>query len=275
LGEANQPRGWEWFYQNIGHENCPIIDTWWQTETGGFMIAPCSGIQNYPLKPGSATLPLPGIDPAVVDSGGKEIPRNQTGYIVIRKPWPGMLMDVYGSPELYQKVYWSRFPGWYTPGDYAMKDKDNYYWLLGRADEVIKVAGPRISPAELEHALVGHSSVAEAAAAAKPDEVKGEGIVLFVTLVKGTEETDKLKSELVKHLRTSIGTVATPEEIIFVDKLPKTRSGKIMRRVLKAVASGTGIGDITTLDDQTTVDEANQAYEELSQAAKAARESGT
>jgi acetyl-CoA synthetase len=268
VGEAINPEAWEWYYHNIGHENCPIVDTWWQTETGGFMISPCPGIQSYPLKPGSATLPMPGIDPIVVDAEGNENPPNKTGYIVIRKPWPGMLQDVYNAPEVYKKTYWSRFPGWYMPGDYSMKDEDGYWWLLGRADEVIKVAGHRISTAELEHAIVGHSTVAEAAATAKPDEVKGEAIVIFVILRKGHQPSGELKKELVRHLRTAIGTVATPEEIIFVEKLPKTRSGKIMRRVLKAVASGQNIGDVTTLDDQTSVEEAQQAYEELKDAAR-------
>lgn len=263
VGEAINPEAWEWFYKNIGKESCPIIDTWWQTEAGGFMISPCVGIQTFPLKPGSATLPMPGIDTAVVDANGKEVPPNTTGYIVVRRPWPGMMLDVYGASDLYQKVYWSRFPGWYVPGDFAMKDDDGYWWLLGRADEVIKVAGHRISTAELEHATVGHASVAEAAATAKPDDVKGESIVLFVTLREGVSPSDELKKGLVKHLRTAIGTVATPEEVLFVDKLPKTRSGKIMRRVLKAVASGTIIGDTTTLDDQTSVQEAQEAYEEL------------
>jgi acetyl-CoA synthetase len=267
VGEAINPEAWEWYYKYVGNENCPIVDTWWQTETGGFMISPCVGIQSYPLKPGSATLPMPGVDPVVLDADGKELGVNQTGFIAIRKPWPGMLLDVYGAPEIYQKTYWSRFPGFYAPGDYSMKDQDGYWWLLGRADEVIKVAGHRISTAELEHAVVGHTAVAEAAAAAKPDEVKGEAIVLFVILRKGVEPSADIKKELVKHLRSAIGTVATPEEVIFVDKLPKTRSGKIMRRVLKAVASGTGIGDVTTLDDQTSVEEAMQAYEELKAAA--------
>ncbi len=268
VGEAINPEAWEWFYRNIGKENCPIVDTWWQTEAGGFMISPCVGIQSYPLKPGSATFPMPGIDPIVVDANGQEVPPNTTGYIVIRRPWPGMMLDVFGAPDLYQKVYWSRFPGWYMPGDFALKDDDGYWWLLGRADEVIKVAGHRISTAELEHATVGHASVTEAAVAAKPDDVKGESIVLFVTLCDGVKPSDDLRKDLVKHLRTVIGTVATPEEILFVDKLPKTRSGKIMRRVLKAVASGTKIDDITTLDDQTSVQEAQAAYEELRRACR-------
>ena len=263
VGEAINPEAWGWFYRNIGKENCPIVDTWWQTEAGGFMISPSVGIQGFPLKPGSATLPMPGIDAVVVDNNGKEVPANTTGYIVIRRPWPGMMLDVYGASDLYKQVYWSRFPGWYMPGDFAMQDEDGYWWLLGRADEVIKVAGHRISTAELEHATVGHTSVAEAAVAAKPDDVKGESVVLFVTLREGTLPSDSLKQEITKHLRAAIGTVATPDEVLFVDKLPKTRSGKIMRRVLKAVASGTGIGDVTSLDDQTSVQEIQDAYEEL------------
>ncbi len=268
VGEAINPEAWEWYYRNIGHENCPIVDTWWQTETGGFMISPCPGIQSYPLKPGSATFPMPGVDPVVVDADGSETPASKTGYIVIRKPWPGMLLDVYGAPEVYKKTYWSRFPGCYMPGDFSMKDEDGYWWLLGRADEVIKVAGHRISTAELEHAIVGHATVAEAAATAKPDEVKGEAIVIFVVLRKDLQHSSELKKELVRYLRKAIGTVATPEEIIFVEKLPKTRSGKIMRRVLKAVASCQDIGDVTTLDDQTSVEEARQAYEELKEEAR-------
>jgi len=267
VGEAINPEAWRWYYKYIGNENCPIIDTWWQTETGGFMIAPCAGIQSYPLKPGSATLPLPGVDPVVLDVDGNEAGPNKTGFIAIRKPWPGMLLDVYGNSELYQKTYWSRFPGYYAPGDYSMKDDDGYWWLLGRADEVIKVSGHRISTAELEHAVVGHSAVAEAAATAKPDDVKGEAIVLFVILRNDHVGSAELKKEVVKYMRTAIGTVATPDDVIFVDKLPKTRSGKIMRRVLKAVAAGAPIGDVTTLDDQTSVEEVIAAYEELKVAA--------
>ncbi|MCL2140057.1 MAG: acetate--CoA ligase [Dehalococcoidia bacterium] len=263
VGEAINPEAWRWYYKYIGAENCPIVDTWWQTETGGFMISPCIGIQTYPLKPGSATFPMPGVDPVVLDSNGQEAGLNKTGVIAIRKPWPGMLLDVYQNAELYQKTYWSRFPGYYAPGDFSMKDDDGYWWLLGRADEVIKVSGHRISTAELEHAIVGHNAVAEAAATAKPDEVKGEAIVLFVILHAGSVGSTDQKKEIIKYMRTAIGTVATPDDVIFVDKLPKTRSGKIMRRVLKAVASGTPIGDVTTLDDQTSVEEVIAAYEEL------------
>ena len=267
VGEAINPEAWRWYYKYIGNENCPIVDTWWQTETGGFMISPCVGIQTYPLKPGSATFPMPGVDPVVLDSDGKEVGPNKTGIIAIRKPWPGMLLDVYGNSELYKQTYWSRFPGFYAPGDYSMKDDNGYWWLLGRADEVIKVSGHRISTAELEHAVVNHNAVAEAAAAAKPDEIKGEAIVLFVILRNTQTGSDELKKEITKYMRTAIGTVATPDDVIFVAKLPKTRSGKIMRRVLKAVASGTPIGDVTTLDDQTSVEEVLSAYEELKAAA--------
>ncbi|AGG08165.1 MULTISPECIES: acetate--CoA ligase [Dehalococcoides] len=268
VGEPINPEAWEWYYKNIGHENCPISDTWWQTETGGFMITPCPGIQSFPLKPGSATLPLPGVDPVVVDAEGKILPANETGFIAIRKPWPGIMLGIYNGDELYKKTYWSRFPGWYCPGDFSMKDSDGYLWLLGRADEVIKVAGHRISTAELEHALVGHSSVAEAAVASRPDEVKGEAIVVFVTLKKNVEASAEVKRELTHHLRSAIGTIATPEEIIFVEKLPKTRSGKIMRRLLKAVANEVPIGDTTTLDDETSVNEARAAFDELLAARK-------
>ena len=227
------------------------------------MLSPAPGIEPIPLKPGSATLPLPGVDASVVDAGGNELPPHQTGYLVIKKPWPGMLLDIYGNPERYQKAYWSRFPGWYYTGDYAMRDRDGYFWLLGRADEVIKVAGHRISTAELEAAAISHPAVVEVAATTKPDPVKGMAIVLFVTLKKGQPSSDSLKRDIIKHIRRVIGPIATPEEVFFVQSLPKTRSGKIMRRLLKAVASGESIGDTTTLDDETSIDEAKRAYQSL------------
>jgi acetyl-CoA synthetase len=267
VGEPINPEAWLWYYRNIGHSRIGISDTWWQTETGGFMISPTPGIQVHSLKPGSATKPMPGIVADVVDADGNELPNGQTGFIVIRKPWPGMLLDIYRNPELYQQTYWSRFPGNYLPGDYCMKDQDNFLWLLGRADEVIKVAGHRISTAELESAIVGHSAVAEAAATSRPDEIKGEAIIMFVTLRKGTPPSVEIKNELTRHLRATIGTLATPEEIFFVNLLPKTRSGKIMRRLLKAVATGATVGDTSTLDDGASVDEAKAAFAELSQGA--------
>ena len=263
VGEPINPEAWHWYYKYIGGERCPVVDTWWQTETGGIMISPTPGIEPVPLKPGSATFPLPGVDAAVVDADGKETSPGQTGFLIIRKPWPGMLVDIYGDPQRYQESYWSRFPGSYYTGDFAMRDEDGYFWLLGRADEVLKVAGHRIGTTELEDAAISHSAVTEAAVTGKPDEVKGEGIVLFVTLKADISPSAGLREELVQHLRRVIGPVATPDEVYFVDSLPKTRSGKIMRRVLKAVASGQSVGDLTTLENEASVEEVKKAYEGL------------
>jgi len=263
VGEAINPEAWNWYYKYIGGERCPIVDTWWQTETGGIMISPTPGIEAIPLKPGSATFPLPGVDAAVVDAEGKETPPGQTGLLIIRKPWPGLLLDIYGDPKRYEESYWSRFPGAFYTGDFAMRDEDGYFWVLGRADEVLKVAGHRLGTAELEDAVVGHQSVAEAAVVGKPDPVKGEALVLFVTLKASVSPSPGLKEEIARHLRHAIGPVATPDEIYFVDSLPKTRSGKIMRRVLKAVASGGELGDLTTLADEASVEEVKRAYESL------------
>jgi len=263
VGEPINPEAWQWYYKNIGREKCPIVDTWWQTETGGIMISPTPGIEPIPLKPGSATFPLPGIDAAVVDSDGKETAPNQTGYLIIRKPWPGLLLDVYGDPQRYKEAYWSRFPGSYYTGDFAMRDEDGYFWLLGRADEVLKVAGHRIGTAELESAAVSHPAVAEAAVASKPDSLKGEAIVLFVTLKKEVSPSPDLRKKIAEHLRRVIGPIATPDEVYFVESLPKTRSGKIMRRVIKAVAMGKSLGDLTTIEDETSVDDVKRAYESL------------
>ena len=268
VGESINPEAWQWYYKYIGGERCPIVDTWWQTETGGIMISPTPGIEPIPLKPGSATFPLPGVDAAVVDAEGKETPPGQTGFLIIRKPWPGLLIDIYGDPQRYKKSYWSRFPGSYYTGDFAMRDEDGYFWLLGRADEVLKVAGHRIGTAELEDATISHPAVAEVAVAGKPDPVKGEAIVLFITLKKDVTPSSSLKKELVQHLRRVIGPVATPEEIYFVESMPKTRSGKIMRRVLKAVACGESCGDLTTLEDEASVEEVKRAYESLRKASK-------
>lgn len=261
VGEPINPEAWYWYYKNIGKERCPIVDTWWQTETGGTMLSPTPGIESIPLKPGSAAFPLPGVDAAVVDAEGNQLPPGQTGLLIIRKPWPGMLLDIYGDPQLYKDSYWSRFPGSYYTGDFAMRDEDGYFWLLGRADEVLKVAGHRIGTAELEDAAVSHPAVAEAAVASKPDEIKGDAIVLFITLKDNVSPSPDLKKELGKHLRNVIGPIATPDEVYFVESLPKTRSGKIMRRVLKAIASGQSPGDLTTLEDEASVEEAKKAYE--------------
>ncbi len=266
VGEPINPEAWHWFYRHIGEERCPIVDTWWQTETGGIMISPTPGIEPVPLKPGSATFPLPGVDAAVVDAEGKELPPGQRGYLVIRKPWPGMLLDIYGDPQRYQESYWSRFPGMYYAGDFALRDEDGYFWILGRADEVLKVAGHRLGTAELEDAAVSHPAVAEAAVVGKPDPVKGEAIVLFLTLKQDVTPSAELRKEIIGHLRETIGPVATPEEIYFTRLLPKTRSGKIMRRLLKAIALGQELGDVTTLEDEASLEEVRKAYQRFKEA---------
>jgi acetyl-CoA synthetase len=263
VGEPINPEAWLWYYHNVGGERCPIVDTWWQTETGGFMISLAPGIECLPLKPGSAGFPLPGIDAAVVNEQGEPTPQGEKGLLVIRKPWPGMLLTLHGDPERYKQTYWERFPGSYYTGDYAVRDEEGYFWLLGRADEVIKVAGHRLGTLELENAVVSHPAVAECGAVSKPDPVKGEAIVLFVILRDGYEASPALEKELVAHIRKSVGPIATPERLFFVEKLPKTRSGKIMRRVLKAVATEAAVGDVTTLEDGASVDEVKAAYEEL------------
>ena len=268
VGEPINPEAWHWYYRNIGKERCPIVDTWWQTETGGTMLSPTPGIEAIPLKPGSAAFPLPGVDAAVVDAEGAEVGAGETGLLIIRRPWPGMLLDVYGDPQRYKDSYWSRFPGAYYTGDFAMRDEDGYFWLLGRADEVLKVAGHRIGTAEIEDAAVSHPAVSEAAVAGKPDPVKGESIVLFVTLREGTPPSPELKKQIAAHLRENIGPIAAPDEVYFVDSLPKTRSGKIMRRVLKAVTLGQSLGDLTTLENEASVEELKRAYEGLKKAAE-------
>jgi len=266
VGEPINPEAWLWYYRHIGGERCPIVDTWWQTETGGTMISHAPGIQLLALKPGSAGFPLPGIDAAVVNETGEAAAPGEKGLLVIRQPWPGMLMTLHGDPERYKQAYWERFPGSYYTGDYAVKDEEGYFWLLGRADEVIKVAGHRLSTLELENAIISHPAVVECGAASKPDAIKGEAIVLFVILKEGYEASPALNKELVAHVRKVVGAVATPDRLFIVTKLPKTRSGKIMRRVLKAVASEVDIGDVSTLEDGASVDEVKAAYEELKKA---------
>jgi len=266
VGEPINPEVWLWFYRNVGGERCPIVDTWWQTETGGIMISPCPGIECVPLKPGSATFPLPGIDVDVVSEDGKPVSPEQRGVLVIKRPWPGMLLGINGDPERYRETYWSRFPGVYYAGDYAVRDRDGYLWLLGRADEVLKVAGHRLSTAELEDASLSYPLIAEAAVVGRVDPVKGETIVIFARLKEGVEPSPDLKKDLAAHIRNKIGPIAVPDEVYFVTKLPKTRSGKVMRRVLKAVANNTEIGDLTTLEDASSVEEVIKAYQELKEA---------
>ena len=263
VGEPINPEVWKWYFDVIGKSKCPIIDTWWQTETGGMMISNLPGIETIPLKPGSATRPIPGVDIAVVDENGNEVEHGTKGSLVIRNPWPGMLLTLWNDDEKYKSVYWSKFDKMYYPGDYAIQDNDGYLWLLGRSDDVLKVAGHRIGTAELESSLVSHSAVAESAVCGIPDEIKGESIIAFVVLKDGIiTSNDVLRTELVKTIRNGIGAIATPSEFYFVSKLPKTRSGKIMRRLLKSIAKKEKIGDISTLEDGA-VEEVQSAFHEL------------
>ena len=268
VGEPINPEAWMWYFTHIGGERCPIVDTWWQTETGGVMISPAPGIGLVPLKPGSATFPLPGIDAEVVDDNGNPTPPGIRGYLIIKKPWPGMLMTVYQNPERYKRTYWSKFPGVYYAGDYCLKDEEGYFWLLGRADEILKIAGHRMGTMELESALVSYPAIAEAAVIGVPHEIKGEAIVVFVILKQGYNPSDELKKELKNHLRKTVGPIASPEQIYFVSKLPKTRSGKIMRRVLKAIVTDMSIGDVSTLEDEASIKEVKQAYEDFKKMTK-------
>ena len=264
VGEPINPEVWIWYFKTIGKSKCPIVDTWWQTETGGMMLSPLPGLETIPLKPGSATRSIPGVDIAVVDEEGSEVGSNIKGYLVIRKPWPGMLLTLWGDDEKYKNVYWSKFQDNYYPGDYAIKDSDGYFWLLGRADDILKVAGHRIGTAELESSLVSHGDVVEAAVCGIPDEIKGEVIVAFVILKQDAKnDADSLRTELIEIVRNNIGPIATLHEIYFVTKLPKTRSGKIMRRVLKAIAGNEKVGDVSTLEDSAAVKDVQDAFTEL------------
>ena len=264
VGEPINPEVWIWYFKIIGKSKCPIVDTWWQTETGGMMLSPLPGLETISLKPGSATRSIPGVDIAVVDEEGNEVEPNTKGYLIIRKPWPGMLLTLWGDDEKYKNVYWSKFQDNYYSGDYAIKDSDGYFWLLGRADDILKVAGHRIGTAELESSLVSHSDIAEAAVCGIPNEIKGEVIVAFVVLKQNAKKTGELlRTELIETVRNGIGPIATPHQIYFVTKLPKTRSGKIMRRVLKAIASNEKIGDVSTLEDGTAVKDVQDAFTEL------------
>lgn len=264
VGEPINPEVWKWYYRVIGKEKCPIIDTWWQTETGGMLISPLPGIETIPLKPGSGTKPIPGLDIAVVDDSGKEVSPNTKGFLIIKNPWPGMLLTLWGDDEKYKKAYWSKFPNYYHSGDYAKIDEDGYFWLLGRADDVLKIAGHRIGTAELESCIVSHENIAESAVCGIPDEVKGEAIIAFaVTNENCRKDLKILEKELYEKIRNDIGPIATPQKIYFVSKLPKTRSGKIMRRLLKAIANNDMIGDVSTLEDGAAVAEVQNAIQEL------------
>ena len=265
VGEPINPEVWKWYYKVIGKEKCPIIDTWWQTETGGMMISSLPGLETIPLKPGSGTLPIPGVEISVVDEFGDEVPPNTKGYLIIKNPWPGMLQTLWGDDEKYKTVYWSKYPDCYYAGDYAVKDEDGYFWILGRADDVLKIAGHRIGTAELESCIVSDENVAESAVCGIPDEIKGDVIIAFVVL-KEDAKTEQviLEKALYDKIRNDIGAIATPKQIYFVPKLPKTRSGKIMRRLLKSIGSGDTIGDTSTLEDISAVVEIQKIVKEKS-----------
>ena len=251
VGEGINPEAWIWYHEVIGGKRCPIVDTWWQTETGGIMMSPLPGCT--PTKPGSCTLPLPGVVPEIVDAAGDPVEPGEGGWLVLRKPWPGMLRGIWGNDERFVEAYWSKVPGKYLAGDNARQDADGYYWIMGRIDDVLNVAGHRLSTIEVESALVSHPAVAEAAAVGRPHEVKGEAIAVFVTLLAG-EPGKELKDALRKHVRHQIGALAAPDDIHFAASLPKTRSGKIMRRLLRDIAAGREtVGDTTTLEDYTVL----------------------
>ena len=256
VGEPINPEAWNWYYNVIGRGECPIVDTWWQTETGGILITPLPGAID--IKPGMATLPFFGVQPVLVDDEGKEFTDTvASGALCIKVPWPGIMRGVYGDPKRFQETYFEQFPGYYVTGDGCRRDKDGYYQITGRIDDVINVSGHRMGTAEVESALVAHKSVAEAAVVGMPHDIKGQGIYAFVTLKTGVEKTDALKKELIAHVRTIIGPIATPDKIQWADGLPKTRSGKIMRRILKKVAANllNELGDTSTLADPSVVDD--------------------
>ena len=264
VGEPINPEVWKWYYKTIGKRKCPIIDTWWQTETGGMLISALPGIETISLKPGSGTKPIPGLKISVVDENGIDLPPNTKGYLIIKNPWPGMLLTLWGDDEKYKKTYWSKFPNCYYSGDYAKIDEDGYFWLLGRADDILKVAGHRIGTAELESCIVSHSNIAESAVCGIPDEIKGEAIIAFAVVKENCNKDSLiLEKEIFEKIRNDIGPIATPQKIYFVSKLPKTRSGKIMRRLLKALANNDAIGDVSTLEDGAAVTEIQSVIQEL------------
>ncbi|NMC69302.1 MAG: acetate--CoA ligase [Myxococcales bacterium] len=255
VGEPINPEAWMWYHRVIGKERCPIVDTWWQTETGGILITPLPGA--WGTKPGSATLPFPGVVPEVIRQDGTPCGVNEGGYLVIKRSWPGLMRGVYGDPERFKNTYFVQYPGMYFTGDGARKDEDGYYWLMGRVDDVVNVSGHRIGTAEVESALVSHKAVAEAAVVGFPHEIKGQGLYAYVTLKSGFEGTDELRKELMNHVAKEIGPIAKPDKIQYAPGLPKTRSGKIMRRILRKIAEGEikELGDTTTLADPTVVDD--------------------
>jgi len=258
VGEPINPEAWMWYQRHIGGGRCPIVDTWWQTETGGIMITPLPGITT--TKPGSATVAFPGIDAQLLDGQGEPVPVGG-GYLAITSPWPGMLRTIWGDDERYRDVYWSRWPNIYFAGDGAKRDEQGYFWLLGRVDDVLNVAGHRIGTMEVESALVDHPAVAEAAVVGRAHDLKGQALAAFVTLKEGHPASDALCEELKGHVAKKIGALARPDDILFTADLPKTRSGKIMRRLLKDIAEGRTLGDTTTLADPAVVERLKTQYE--------------
>ncbi|MCI0581486.1 MAG: acetate--CoA ligase [Chloroflexi bacterium] len=252
VGEPINPEAWLWYHEHIGRGNAPIVDTWWQTETGMILITPLPGVTT--TKPGSATFPFPGVEADIVDADGASVPFGGGGYLVLKRPWPAMLRGIYGDPERYRETYWKRFPGLYFAGDGAKRDEEGYFWLLGRVDDVMNVAGHRISTTEVESALVDHRSVAEAAVVGVKDAISGQAIYAFVILKTGQDPSDALAVQLREHVAYVIGPIARPKYLMFVPDLPKTRSGKIMRRLLRDIAEGRTLGDTTTLADTTVVE---------------------
>ena len=265
VGEPINPEAFRWMHKNVGSGKIPFGSTWWMTETGGILVSHTPGQYMIPMKPGTNGFPILAIDADVFDDNGQAQKALERGYLVIKNPWPGMPLTIHKDPERYKQVYWTRFPGIFYPGDYAVKDNDGYFWMLGRADEVIKVAGHRLGTYELESALVHHPSVAEAAAVAVPDELRGEVPVAFVILRSNQKPSPDLENELRNWVRERIGPIASLRQVFFVSKLPKTRSAKIMRRVVQAVVIGKAIGDVTTLEDEASVEEVKRAYIELKQ----------
>jgi acetyl-CoA synthetase len=257
VGEPINPEAWIWYHEHIGGGRCPVVDTWWQTETGAIMISPLPGVTT--TKPGSATFPMPGVEADVVDREGHSVPLGQGGYLVLKRPWPSMLRGIYGDPERYQETYWSRYPGLYFPGDGAKRDEEGYYWLMGRVDDVMNVSGHRLSTTEIESALVSHPAVAEAAVVGGPDPITGEAINAFVILKLGQDGTKELGDELRQHVAVKISPIARPKTLMFTPDLPKTRSGKIMRRLLRDIAAGRQLGDTTTLADAGVVETIREA----------------
>jgi len=254
VGEPINPEAWMWYFETVGGGRCPIVDTWWQTETGGILITPLPGCMT--VKPGSANRPFFGVEPSILREDGSECAANEGGYLVMKRPWPGIMRTVYGDHQRFIDTYWVQYKGYYFTGDGARMDEENDYWLMGRVDDVINISGHRIGTAEVESALVSHSAVAEAAVVGYPHEIKGQALYAFVTMNEGVEETDALKKELVMHIRKEIGPIASPDKIQFADSLPKTRSGKIMRRILKRIAADDmeNLGDISTLLDPSVVE---------------------